>query len=171
MLVQQPTEDQKLAVESFRKFLHSEIKPVTREYRDRHIPKERMREMTQAIAEFGLPGAVVAPEFGGMGLSMVTEAMLFEELCAVSVDVGLCVMINKGMAVTVTELSPVLRERYLADIMAGRSFGAFCISEPDVGSNVADIKTTARRDGDHFVINGEKTWITNGHYADFLIVT
>jgi len=100
MIVQQPTEDQRLAVESFRKFLESEIRPIAREYRDRHIPKEKMREITQGIAEFGLPGASVAEEHGGMGLSMVTEAMLFEELCTVSLDIALCVMINKGMAIT-----------------------------------------------------------------------
>ncbi|AMO24152.1 acyl-CoA dehydrogenase [Ramlibacter solisilvae] len=174
MIVQQPTEDQRLAVESFRKFLQSEIRPIAREYRDRHIPKEKMREILQATAEFGLPGATVAVEHGGMGLSMVTEAMLFEELCAVSVDIGLCVMINKGMALTLSELPESqwhLRDRYLPDMVAGRAFAGFCISEPDVGSNVADIKVAARRDGDHFIINGEKTWISNGHYADFVFVT
>jgi alkylation response protein AidB-like acyl-CoA dehydrogenase len=174
MIVQQPSEDQRLAVESFRKFLESEIRPIAREYRDRHIPKEKMREITQGIAEFGLPGASLPEEFGGMGLTYVTEAMLFEELCAASLDIALCVMINKGMPGFLCDLPASqahLRDRYLADSLAGRSFGAFCISEPDVGSNVADIKTTARRDGDHFVINGEKTWISNGHYADFVIVT
>lgn len=174
MQINQLTEEQALAVQSFRKFLDAEIRPIAREYADRHIPKERMREITQSIAQFGLPGANVSIQHGGMGLSIVTEALLFEEICAVSVDIGLCVMINKGMATTLAELPESqthLRERYLPDILAGRTFGGFCISEPDVGSNVADIKTTARRDGAHFVINGEKTWISNGHYADFLIVT
>ncbi|KSP92492.1 acyl-CoA dehydrogenase [Pseudomonas aeruginosa] len=174
MKVNLPSQEQKLAVESFRKYLEAEVRPVVREFRDQHIPKARMRELTQGIAEFGLPGVSVAEEHGGLGLSLVTEAMLFEELCAVSVDVGLCVMINKGMAVTLAELPPSqahLRERYLADIMAGRTFGGFCISEPDVGSNVIDIKATGKRDGDSFIINGEKTWISNGHYSDFLITT
>jgi acyl-CoA dehydrogenase len=172
MNFQLPSEEQRAAVESFRKFLDAEIRPVVKEYRDRHIPKEKMREVTQAIAEFGLPGATVAEKFGGMGMSLVTEAMLFEELCVVSVDIALCVMINKGLALLLTELPQThLRDKYLADMMAGRVFAGFCISEPDVGSNVADVKTTARRDGDHFVINGEKTWITNGHYADFVFVT
>lgn len=174
MNIQQPSEEQQLAVEGFRKFLDAEVRPAARRHRDHPIPKDRMRELTQAIAEFGLPGATVSAEHGGMGLSIVTEAMLFEELCAVSVDIGLCVMINKGMALTLAELPPSqahLRERYLADMLAGRTFGAFCISEPDVGSNVADIKTSARRDGDDFIINGEKTWISNGHYADIAIVT
>lgn len=174
MKVCMPSEEQRLAVESFRKFLDAEIRPVARRYGDQHIPKERMREITQGIAEFGLPGVSVAEEHGGLGLDLVTEAMLFEELCAVSVDIGLCVMINKGMAVTLAELPASqahLRDRYLPDIMAGRSFGGFCISEPDVGSNVADIKATGKRDGEHFVIKGEKTWISNGHYSDFLITT
>lgn len=174
MKVNLPSQEQKLAVESFRKYLEAEVRPVVREFRDQHIPKARMREITQGIAEFGLPGVSVAEEHGGLGLSLVTEAMLFEELCAVSVDVGLCVMINKGMAVTLAELPPSqahLRERYLGDIMAGRTFGGFCISEPDVGSNVIDIKATGKRDGDSFIINGEKTWISNGHYSDFLITT
>ncbi|RJF95737.1 acyl-CoA dehydrogenase family protein [Noviherbaspirillum saxi] len=174
MYVQQPTEDQRLAVDSFRKFLEAEVRPFAKQFRDQHIPKDKMREITQRIAEFGLPGANVSEEFGGMGLSIVTEAMLFEELCAVSVDIGLCVMINKGMATTLAELPASqahLRDRYLPDILAGRTFGGFCISEPDVGSNVADIKATGKRDGDYFIVNGEKTWISNGHHSDFLIVT
>jgi alkylation response protein AidB-like acyl-CoA dehydrogenase len=174
MNLQQPTEDQRLAVESFRKFLNAEVRPFAKEFRDRHIPKEKMREITQRIAEFGLPGASVPEEHGGMGLGNVMEAMLFEELVTVSVDIGLCVMINKGVAAFLAELSAPqahLRDRYLPDVLAGRSFGGVCISEPDVGSNVAEIRTAARRDGDHFVINGEKTWISNGHHSDFLIVT
>jgi alkylation response protein AidB-like acyl-CoA dehydrogenase len=147
MFVQQPTEEQRLAVESFRKFLESEIRPIAREYRDRHIPKDKMREITQAIAEFGLPGASLPEEFGGMGLSMVTEGMLFEELCTVSLDIGLCVMINKGLPAFLASLPTEqnhLRDKYLSDVLAGRTFGGACISEPDVGSNVADIKTIAR---------------------------
>lgn len=167
-----PSEDQLAAVDSFRKFLNGEIRPIAKEYRDRHIPKDRMREITQRIAEFGLPGATVPEELGGMGLSFVTEAMLFEELCAVSLDIGLCVMINKGMATMLADIPQThLRDRYLPDLLAGNIFGGACVSEPDVGSNVADIRTAAKRDGDHFVINGEKTWISNGHYSDFLLVT
>ncbi|MNZ43596.1 Acyl-CoA dehydrogenase [compost metagenome] len=172
MQVEMPTEDQRLAVESFRRFLASEVVPVAQEFRDRPIPKGRMRELTQGIAEFGLPGASIAEEQGGMGLSLVTEAMLFEELCAVSVDIALCVMINKGAAMVLAELpdgQAHLRERYLDDILSGRTFAGFCISEPDVGSNVTDIGTTARLEGGVFVVNGEKAWISNGHYSDFLI--
>lgn len=167
----QPTEEQRLAVEGFRKFLHGEIKPIAREYADRFIPREKMQEITQAIAEFGMPGAAVPVEYGGLGLGYVTQGMLFEELVTVSVDIGLTVMINNGSAEFLVDGPEHLRERYLPGLLAGKIFGSFGISEPDVGSNVADVKTRAVRDGDHFVINGEKTWISNGHYSDFIVCT
>ena len=174
MQINYPTEDQNQAVESFRKFCQTEVRSFARSFGDAHIPKERMREITTRIAQFGLPGASVPESLGGMGLGMVMEALLFEELCAVSVDIGLCVMINKGVATMLGDLPPEqhhIRDRYLPGMLAGELFGGVCISEPDVGSNVAELKTTAKRDGDSFIINGEKTWISNGHYSDFLIVT
>jgi len=156
-----PTEEQSLAVESFRKFLQSEVKPVVKEYRDRFIPKDRMRELTQRIAEFGLPGCTIPVEYGGMGWSFTTQGMLFEELVACSCDVALCVMLNMGLASMLVNARPEVRARYMPDCLAGKIFGSICISEPDVGSNVAELKTRAVRDGDHFIINGEKTWITS----------
>lgn len=171
MKFEMPTDAQREAVESFRKYLNSVVRPIAREYHDRFIPKEKMQEITMGIAQFGLPGASIPEELGGMGLPLVTEAMLFEELVTVSVDIGLCVMINRGMTETACTLPEHLRDRYLPDMLAGRGFASFCISEPDVGSNVADVKVTARREGDYFVLNGEKTWISNGDYSDWIIVT
>ncbi|MDR5855358.1 acyl-CoA/acyl-ACP dehydrogenase [Caballeronia sp. LZ062] len=171
MPYQLPTEDQNLAVESFRKFLQTEVKPVAREYRDRFIPKEKMRELTQRIAEFGLPGCTVPVEHGGMGWSMTMQGMLFEELVACSCDVALAVMLNMGLASMLLNARPEVRDRYMPGVLAGKIFGSIGISEPDVGSNVAEIKTRAVRDGDHYIVNGEKTWITNGVYSDVLICT
>ncbi|VXC39552.1 Acyl-CoA dehydrogenase domain protein [Burkholderia sp. 8Y] len=171
MPYQLPTEDQNLAVESFRKFLQTEVKPVAREYRDRFIPKEKMRELTQRIAEFGLPGCTVPAEHGGMGWSMTMQGMLFEELVACSCDVALAVMLNMGLASMLLNARPEVRDRYMPGVLAGKIFGSIGISEPDVGSNVAEIKTRAVRDGDHYIVNGEKTWITNGVYSDVLICT
>lgn len=167
-----PTQEQQLAADSFRKFLESEVRPFARQYIDQFIPKEAMLEITPALAEFGLPGADIKEEFGGLGLPLVTRAMLLEELMTVSVDIGLFMMINCGIARFLANVAPAhLRERYLPGVLAGKVFGSFGISEPDVGSNVIDIKTRGVRDGDHWLISGEKTWITNGHYSDFLICT
>jgi alkylation response protein AidB-like acyl-CoA dehydrogenase len=165
-----PTEEQILAVDSFRKFLAAEIRPVAEEYKDRFIPKEKMRELTRKIAHFGLPGCVVPVEYGGLGSTFTTQGMLFEELVACSCDIGLAVMINMGTARRLATSVPAhIRDRYLPGVLAGELFGCAGISEPDVGSNVADIKTRAVRDGDHYVVNGEKTWISNGFYSDFIM--
>lgn len=172
MPYQLPNEDQNLAVDSFRRFLNAEIRPVVREYRDRFIPKEVMRELTRKIAPFGLPGCTIPVEHGGMGWTYTMQCMLFEELVAVSCDIALVVMINGGIAKRLAIMAPDhIRERYLPGMLAGEVFGCTGISEPDVGSNVAELKARAVRDGDHFIVNGEKTWITNGHYSDFIICT
>lgn len=100
-----------------------------------------------------------------MGLSQVTEAMLLEELCAVSVEIALCVMANSVVAAALAELPDAraaLRERYLPDLLAGRCFGGFCVGGDDSGA-------TAQRDVEGFVIDGEQGGVTNGHYCDVLI--
>src|SRR5579875_381676 len=128
MPYQLPNEDQNLAVESFRKFLQTEVKPVAREYRDRFIPKEKMRELTQRIAEFGLPGCTVPVEHGGMGWSMTMQGMLFEELVACSCDVALAVMLNMGLASMLLNARPEVRDRYMPGVLAGKIFGSIGIS-------------------------------------------
>lgn len=81
-------------------------------------------------------------------------------------------LINTAGAGILSTLAPDhIRERYLPDLLAGKSFASVGISEPDVGSDVAAVKTRAVRDGDHYIINGEKTWISNGSHSDFLICT
>ncbi|WP_371227906.1 acyl-CoA dehydrogenase family protein [Pseudomonas sp. QE6] len=165
-----PSEAQRLAVASFRKFLDSEVVPVAREFRDRSLPKGRMRELAQGIAEFGLPGASIAEEQGGLGLARLTEAMLFEELGTLSADVALCVKTNKAVAAFLAGLPAqrvAIRERYLPDLLGGRSFGAFCL---DTGATADTPRVTARREGEDFILDGEQTWVANGHYADFVIV-
>jgi alkylation response protein AidB-like acyl-CoA dehydrogenase len=98
--------------------------------------------------------------------------MLFEEVATTSVDLSVPVLINSFGAQMLEKLAPPhLRERYLPGLLNGELFVSMGISEPDVGSNVLEIKTRARRDGDHYIINGEKTWISNGVYSDFMICT
>ncbi|WP_280328475.1 acyl-CoA dehydrogenase family protein [Pseudomonas sp. BN102] len=168
--MQMPSDEQHLMVDSFRTFLRSEVAPIVRVFRDRPIPRESLREITQGIAEFGLPGASLAKEFGGMGLSAVTEAMLFEELCCVSVEIAACVMANLAVVAALAELPETrahMRDRYLPDLLAGRSFAGFCASEADADADADGI--TARWDLDSFVIEGEEGGVFNGHLCDFLI--
>ncbi len=165
------SEEQQLAVDGFRRFLEAEIRPIADEYRDRYIPRDKMAEVIRAIEPFGLPAGALPEAHGGMGLDWTTQGLLYLELSQVSAEIGITVMLNALGSHTLLLASPELRNRYLPGLVAGETFASMCISEPDVGSNVAEIRTRARRDGDHFVINGEKTWISNGDYSDFCIVT
>jgi alkylation response protein AidB-like acyl-CoA dehydrogenase len=167
--------EQQLAVDGLRRFLDREIEPIVREYRDRFIPKERMLEILRELTQYGLVNGVIAERHGGLGgtdCDWQTATMLFEELVYTSVDLSTVVLINTfGANLLELVAPPHLRDRYLPGLLTGESIVSIGISEPDVGSNVLEIKTRARRDGDDFVINGEKTWISNGVYSDFLVCT
>jgi len=169
------SEEQKLAVEGFRRLLDREIEPIAREYRDRFIPRDTMRGILRKLVPHGIITGVIAEGHGGMGgtdCDWQTAVMLFEELVYTSVDLSTVVLINTFGANLLELLAPAhLRKRYLPGLLEGDTFISMGISEPDVGSNVMEIKTRARRDGDHFVINGEKTWISNGSYSDILVCT
>lgn len=167
------TPEQLEAVEAFRRFLVDKIDPVfNQQYRDKFIPREKMAEIMRQLTEFGMISGAVSEANGGLGLDWPTMIMLFEEVAACSVDLSTPVVINSFGAQMLEKLAPDhLRERYLPGLISGDLFVSVGISEPDVGSNVLEIKTRARRDGDDFIINGEKTWISNGSYSDFLICT
>lgn len=167
------TEEQQAAVDGLKRFLDAEIDPIfSKQYRDKFVPRDKMAEIMRRLAEFGLVSGIGSEVNGGMGLDWLTSLMLFEEVAATSADLSVPVLINSFGVVLLEKVAPPhLRERYLPGLLSGDSFVSMGISEPDVGSNVLEIKTRARRDGDHFIINGEKTWISNGEYSDFLICT
>ncbi len=167
------SEEQELAVDGLRRFLDAKIEPVFRkEYRDKFVPRAKMAEIMVQLAEFGLVSGMVSQAHGGLGVDWLTGAMLFEEVAAASADLSVPVLINSFGAQILDRIAPAhLRNRYLPGLVTGNSFCSIGISEPDVGSNVLEIKTRAKRDGDFYVITGEKTWISNGMYSDFLICT
>lgn len=163
--------EQTMAVEGLRRYLAAEADPLfSKAYRDRFMPREVLVPVMRRLAQFGLVSGAVSPAAGGLGLDWQTSLMLFEEVAACSVDLSVPVLINSFGAYLLEQVaSPELRERYLPGLIAGESFVSMGISEPGAGSNVMEIRTRARRDGDHWVISGEKTWISNGAYSDFLI--
>jgi acyl-CoA dehydrogenase len=167
------TEEQQAAVDGLRRFLAAEAEPMfNKENREKFVPREQMGAIVRKLTEFGLISGAVPESHGGMGLDWLTLIMLFEEVAATSIDLSVPVLINSFGAQMLQRLAPEpLQKRYLPGLLNGELFCSAGISEPDVGSNVLEIKTTARRDGDHYIINGEKTWISNGSYSDFLICT
>ncbi len=167
------TEQQALALDSLSRFLKAEVEPLYwHDYRDTFVPKEKLLPVTQQLAEFGLVSGVVSEEYGGLGADWLTNAMLFEEVAFTSCDLALLVLINSFGAYMLEKLaSEALLERYLPGLVNGSRFVSIAISEPDVGSNVVEIKARARSTGENYVLSGEKTWISNGAYSDVLICT
>ena len=167
------TEEQQSAVDGLKRFLEADIDRIySKEYRDKFVPKEKLIEIMRQLTQFGLVSGMVSEANGGMGIDWLTSFMLFEEVATCSTDLSVPVLINACGATWLDQIAPAhLRERYLPGLLSGDSFCSIAISEPDVGSNVLEIKTRARRAGDDFIISGEKTWISNGEYSDFLFCT
>ena len=165
-----PTEEQELAVDSFARFLQAEITPIVEEYRDGKIPKEAMLEALRLLLPFGMGNGLVAEELGGFGFDEITVGLLFEQLAMVSPDISVMILIQTEAGMLLADAPQHVRDTHLTPLLEGELVGCIGISEPDVGSNIAEIKTRARKDGEDWVINGEKCWISNGNYSDFIIL-
>ena len=168
----QRSEEQQMIIENLRKFLDNEIEPAFREHGEGFIPREKMQGWVQALTEFGMTKAPFGEEWGGFGMDWLTHLMVFEEVAYTSLDIAIPGFINAcGAELLRRTASEEIQQKYIPDILACNKFIAIGISEPDVGSDVAAVRTRAVLEGDHWVINGEKTWITNGEYADVFICT
>src|SRR3974390_2567005 len=166
------TDEQRLAIESLRKFLDTELEPAITAHGESKVPKEQMRAWTIQLAQFGLINAPFPVEWGGLGLDWKTHLLLWEELAFSSVAVALSVGMNCVAADFLIRNAPqAIVEKWVPGVLAGELIASMGVSEPDVGSDVSAAKTRAVRDGDEWVINGEKTWISNGSHADFFICT
>ncbi|MCB9791818.1 MAG: acyl-CoA dehydrogenase family protein [Alphaproteobacteria bacterium] len=133
---------------------------------------ERFRkEFFHAMGEAGLCGVPAPEEHGGLGLGYLEYAIVLEEIAKVSASYGVTVAVNGLPQVILNELgTEAQKARYIPGLAAGELLGAFALSEPESGSDAASLATTAVRDGDDYVLNGTKFWITHGGYADVYIV-
>lgn len=155
---------------SVRQFLEAEVAPHAREWEEaRRIPREAFRRM----GDLGFLGILSPEELGGAGASIFHALAFLEELPR-SMMGGFvaAVSVQQFIATGAIALHGTAeqKQRWLVPSIAGTKVGAIAISEPDTGSDVAAIRTTARREGDHWVVDGAKTWITNGVEGDFVVV-
>ena len=129
-------------------------------------------EFIQELRDFGLFSLVVPEEHGGMGFGAMAYARSIQELARYDGSVAITIGAHSsiGMRGLLLFGTDVQRERWLPTLATGELIAAFCLTEPGAGSDAASIKTTAVRDGDHWVLNGSKLWITNGGMADFFTV-
>ena len=153
---------------SVREFADKVIRPVARQIdRDNQVPQDVIKQ----VADMGYFALRVPQEYGGPGLSTLESVIVVEELAKASGAIAIMATVSGTMVAypLVHYASPELRERYLTRLAKG-AIGAFALSEPCCGTDAAAITTRAEKDGDEFVINGRKTWITNSPYADFFLV-
>ncbi len=163
------TEDHRLVQKIARDFAEREVAPKIQEADEKGVFDRRILDR---MGELGLLGVSIPEKYGGMGLDYISLAILCEELervdtslrVVISVHVGLC---SLGILQWGTEEQ---KEQYLTDLAQGKRIGAFGLTEPNAGSDVASIEATAVRQGDHYVLNGEKTWISLADVADTFLV-
>jgi isovaleryl-CoA dehydrogenase len=130
------------------------------------------RELWPEIGELGLFGITVEPELGGAGLGYLGQVLAVEELSRASASVGLSYAVHAHLCVNMIARrgTPEQQRRLLPKLLSGEHVGALAMSEVTAGSDVLGMRTTVRRDGDDYVLNGTKMWITNGPQADVVIV-
>jgi butyryl-CoA dehydrogenase len=165
----QLTEDQLMLRDMVRQFAEKEVKPTVAE-RDEHArwPTELVRKM----GELGLMGVAVSEEYGGAGMDYVSYAIVIEELSRVDPSLGVIASVNNSLVCYGIEKfgTEEQKRELLTPLASGRMLGAFSLSEPGAGSDAAAQRTTAVRDGDYYIINGVKNWVTNGDHADTIIL-
>jgi alkylation response protein AidB-like acyl-CoA dehydrogenase len=164
-------EDQYLALESWRRVIKRDVEPIVREFRDRTFTKEAAHRLMRIMIPYGVGSGWIPEEGGGTGCDFLTSGLLFEELSRVSPDAAGLAWVAEGASLKIyTSGSEEIKARYLPKLVAGEMIGCSAISEPNVGSSVREIRTSAIRDGKYFRINGEKMWTSNASVADIVTV-
>ena len=163
------TEEQLMIQQMTREFAESEIAPSAVE-RDKN--SEFPTEILKKMAELGLMGMMVDSQYDGAGMDTVSYCLAMMEISKVDAAVGVIMSVNNSLVNYGLEKwgSEHIKEKYLKPLARGEKLGAFALSEPEAGSDATHQQTTAAKDGDHWVLNGMKNWITNGESADYYIV-
>jgi acyl-CoA dehydrogenase len=162
------SEEQEQLKSEVQRFAENEIIPVAKEYdREEKYPWEVVDE----AAEMGLLAPQIPFEYGGAGYDVLDTAIIVEELFAADPGIGLCLSSTGFGTEAILEYgTEEQKEEYLEPVAKGEAISGAAISEPDTGSDVSSVSTRAEKDGDEWVINGNKMWITNGSIGDFFVV-
>jgi len=161
------TEDQQALAEAVRTFCADLLGPTL----EQDDEAERFRkEYMQAMGEQGFCGISTAEEHGGLGLGYVDYAIVLEEIAKVSASYAVSVAVTGLPQMILGKFgSDAQKQRWLPGLAAGELLGGFALSEPESGSDAGSLKTTAVREGDEYVLNGTKFWITHGGFADVYV--
>jgi alkylation response protein AidB-like acyl-CoA dehydrogenase len=163
------TQEQEILKDSIRNFAEKEILPFVKESDEKGKWPE---ELTKKLGEMGLLGIVIPPEYSGAGYSYVDYVIILEEISKVDPSVGLVVAAHNSLCSNHLNLfgSEEQKKKYLTRLASGQTLGAWALTEAEAGSDAAALKTKARKEGDYWVLNGSKLFITNGSLAEILVV-
>ena len=163
------SEEQLAVRDAARDFAQNVLKPgVIERDETQTFPKEEVRQ----LAELGFMGMMVDPKYGGSGMDAVSYVLAMEEISKIDASVSVCMSVNNSLVCWGLEEygSEEQKQKYLVPLASGEKIGAFCLSEPEAGSDATSQRTTAIDMGDHYLLNGTKNWITNGSSASTYLV-
>lgn len=163
------SEEQKLIKQAAKDFAKQQLLPTVLERDElQKFPKEEIEK----LSELGFMGMMVAPEYGGSGLDTLSYVLAMEEISKVDASTSVIMSVNNSLVCWGLEKygNQDQKEKYLKPLASGKKIGAFCLSEPEAGSDATSQKTTAIDQGDHYLLNGSKNWITNGSSASTYLV-
>jgi alkylation response protein AidB-like acyl-CoA dehydrogenase len=165
----QLTEEQLMIQSAARDFAQNDCKPGVIE-RDEHqkFPEEQVKK----LGELGFMGMMVDPKYGGGGMDAISYTLAMEEISKVDASCSVVMSVNNSLVCWGLEHfgNEEQKQKYLVPLAKGEKIGAFCLSEPEAGSDATSQRTTAIDQGDHYLVNGTKNWITNGSSASIYLV-
>jgi len=163
------TEEHLMIQEAARDFAQTELLPGVIE---RDNKQEFPDELVKKMGALGFMGIMVDPKYGGSGMDTASYVIVMEELSKIDASASVIVSVNNSLVCYGLESygNETQKQKYLTKLATGEFVGAFCLSEPEAGSDATSQATTAEDKGDHYVINGTKNWITSGGRADVYLV-
>ncbi len=163
------TEEQLMIQKTAKEFAENEIHPSAVE-RDKN--SEFPAEIISKLGELGFMGMMVSPEYGGAGMDTISYVLAMIEISKVDASVGVILSVNNSLVCWGLEqyASEYIKQKYLIPLAKGEKLGAFALSEPEAGSDATQQSTEAKEDGNFYILNGIKNWITNGTTADYYLV-
>ena len=163
------TEEHLMIRDAARDFAQNELLPGVIE---RDNKQEFPQELIQKMGELGFMGIMVDPKYGGSGMDTISYVLIMEELSKIDASASVMVSVNNSLVCYGLESygSEEQKQKYLTKLATGEYLGAFCLSEPEAGSDATSQRTTAEDKGDYYLLNGTKNWITNGGRSDVYLV-
>ena len=163
------SEEQLSVKEAARDFAQNVLKKgVIQRDNDQEFPAEQIKE----LGDLGFMGMMVSPEYGGSGMDTLSYVLAMEEISKIDASTSVCMSVNNSLVCWGLDKfgTEAQKQKSLRPLASGRKIGAFCLSEPEAGSDATSQSTTALDKGDHYLLNGTKNWITNGSSASVYIV-